>query len=61
MSYLQEIIAVKDTVLEYQCLIVATGEVAPTPATGYQVQILFTDLEGKDVYIEYKTFERDHI
>ena len=61
MVYIQEVIAAKETVLEYRYLIVNTGAPVPTPATGYQVQIVFTDLVGKDLYIEYKTFEQGHV
>lgn len=61
MSYVQEVIAVKETVLEYQWIDVPTGDDAPIPATEYQVQLVFTDMAGMDIYIEYKTFERDHI
>ena len=61
MSYAQEVIAVKETILEYRWIEVSTGDTAPSPATGYQIQKVFTDLEGLDIYIEYKTFEQDHI
>ena len=60
MSYVQEVVAVKETVLEYRWTDVPTGDTAPVPEEGYQIQLVFTDMVGKDVYIEYKTFEREH-
>ncbi len=61
MSYVQEVVAVKETVLEYRWTDVPTGDTAPIPEEGYQIQRVFTNIAGKDIYIEYKTFERDHI
>lgn len=61
MTYIQAVVAVKETVLEYQWIEIPTGDAIPTPADGYQIQLVFTDMAGKDIYIEYKTFERDHI
>ena len=56
----EEIIAVTETVLDYSFIDVPTGDPAPTPAEGYQVKLVLQDVAGKDIYIQYKTFEREH-
>ena len=57
---MEEVIAIRETVLDYSFINVPTGDAAPTPAEGYQVQLVIQDLEGKDFYMQFKTSERDH-
>ena len=60
MSYSQEVIAVRDTVFEYRYIVVSHGDPAPEPAVGYTISPVLSDVAGKDVYLEYRTFEQEH-
>lgn len=58
MSYLEEVLKSVEKVLEYRYLTVPTGDSEPTCATGYTILLVLTDVEGLDIYIEYKVYER---
>ena len=63
MSYHEEVIGtcttVLDQVYEYRKLFVTTGDPAPTPAPGYAVTLMASNVYGKDVYEEYRFLERE--
>lgn len=59
MSYREEVLKSVEKVLEYRYLTVPTADPAPTPAAGYLILKILTDIEGLDLYIEYKVYERD--
>ena len=58
VSYLEEVLKSVEKVLEYRYVTVPTGDPAPTPAAGYTVNLVLTSIEGLDLYMEYKVFER---
>lgn len=59
VSYQEEVIAVTETVLSYRYITVPTGDPAPDPAEDYTITLILSDIAGKDIYLEHKTFEKE--
>ena len=62
MSYSELILGTRSVVYEQvyesRIIVVPTGSPAPTPADGYTIDLIATNIYGVDIYTEYRAYER---